>query len=57
MRFTSYAIIVVTLYAWLEWRGIDLWPTTKRTTIPLSVRNSPGGYRSYQAYHGYHGGK
>ena len=57
MRFISYAIVVVTLYAWMEWRGIDLWPSTTRASIPLSVRNSPGGYRSYQAYHGYHGGK
>ena len=57
MRFTSYAIIIVTLYAWMEWRGIDLMPSARRTLIPLSVRNSPGGYRTYQAYHGYHGGK
>ena len=57
MRFTSYAIVVVTLYAWMEWRGIDLWPSATHTLIPLSVRNSPGGYRSYQAFHGYQGGK
>jgi hypothetical protein len=57
MRFTAYSIAIVTLYAWLEWRGVDLAPSSTSTLIPLSVRNSPGGYRSYQAYHGYRGGK
>jgi hypothetical protein len=30
----------------------------KRDEIPASVRNSPGGYRSFHTWHsGYHGGK
>jgi len=57
MRYTAYSIMVVTLYAFMEWRGVDLMPSSTRTLIPLSVRNSPGGYRSYQAYHGNRGGK
>jgi hypothetical protein len=32
--------------------------TQKREVIPASVRNSPGGYRSYSFWHsGYQGGK
>jgi hypothetical protein len=31
---------------------------TERQIIPVSVRNSPGGYRSYHFWHsGFHGGK
>lgn len=32
--------------------------TVERDELPASVRNSPGGYRSYFFWHsGYHGGK
>lgn len=57
MRFMVYSIVVVALYAFLEARGVDLFPSSTHTLIPASVRNSPGGYRSYQTYHGYRGGK
>jgi hypothetical protein len=57
MRFTAFALAILTAYVWMEWRGIDLMPTAARASVPPSVRNSPGGYRNYQSYHGYHGGK
>jgi hypothetical protein len=57
MRFTVYALVVVATYTFLEWRGVNLLPNTTRFSAPASVRNSPGGYRSYQVYHGFHGGK
>jgi hypothetical protein len=57
MRFTIYALAVVATYTFLEWRGVNLLPNTTRFTAPASVRNSVGGYRSYQVYHGFHGGK
>lgn len=38
----------------MGWEG----ETAMRQTIPMSVRNSPGGYRSYHFWHsGFHGGK
>lgn len=57
MRFTLYSIAVLVSFVALEWRGVDLWPTTQRFSIPASVRSSPGGYRSYHTYFGFHGGK
>ena len=57
MRFTVYALAVVTAYAILQWRGVNFFPNTTRFAMPASVRNTPGGYRSYQVYHGFHGGK
>lgn len=46
----------------LGYAGVELtgWEgtSTARQTIPMSVRSSPGGYRSYHFWHsGYHGGK
>ena len=40
--------------------GVFGWDTrtSQRDRVPGSVRNSPGGYRSYYFWHaGYHGGK
>jgi hypothetical protein len=40
--------------------GVMGWETrtSQRDRVPGSVRNSPGGYRSYYFWHaGYHGGK
>lgn len=57
MRSTVYALTVVLTYAFLQWRGVNLFPNTSRSVIPANVRSSPGGYRSYRIYHGFHGGK
>jgi hypothetical protein len=41
----------------IELRGWGLSPG-ERTQVPMSVRQSPGGYRSYHFWHrGLHGGK
>jgi hypothetical protein len=57
LRFTALAFAVVAAFAVMEWRGINMLPTTEHTRIPASVRSSPGGYRTYHTYHGFHGGK
>jgi hypothetical protein len=45
------------LYAVLAFTGWELG-TPGRERIPVDVRNSPGGYRSFHFWHaGYHGGK
>jgi hypothetical protein len=56
-RFNLFAFTVVAAYTVLEWRGVDLLPTTEQTHVPGSVRNAPGGYRTYHSNHGFHGGK
>ncbi|HYM61691.1 MAG TPA: hypothetical protein VEZ11_12470 [Thermoanaerobaculia bacterium] len=55
-----YAVIasgLLLVYSTATLRGWE-FTATKRETIPASVRNSPGGYRSYHFWHsGFHGGK
>ncbi len=47
----------ILLYAGTEVRGWGMHPG-ERSQIPMSVRQSPGGYRSYHFWHsGLHGGK
>jgi hypothetical protein len=58
MRYWIYALTILCGYGLISWRGINLLPTSRRELIPASVRNSPGGYRSYHGFsYGYHGGK
>jgi hypothetical protein len=57
MRYTVYALAIIATYSFLQWRGVDLLPSSSRFLIPSSVRSSPGGYRTYHSYHGFHGGK
>jgi hypothetical protein len=55
-----YAVIASGLLLIYSTATLSGWEfaATKRQTIPASVRNSPGGYRSYHFWHsGYHGGK
>lgn len=48
---------VVGLYGGMEARGWGFQPGD-RSDIPMSVRQSPGGYRSFHFWHtGLHGGK
>ena len=52
-----FATLLIAGYALAEVRGWEL-TSAHRDQIPMSVRNSPGGYRSYHFWHsGYHGGK
>jgi hypothetical protein len=49
--------LVLGLDVLIEARGWGLSPA-ERGQIPMSVRQSPGGYRSYHFWHvGLHGGK
>jgi hypothetical protein len=50
-------VLAVGLYAWSEAVGWESG-TAARGKIEPSVRQSPGGWRSYSSWHrGYHGGK
>ncbi len=55
--YRNLAIILLGLYAAAAFSGWEMGGT-ERQEIPASVRNSPGGYRSYHFwYSGTHGGK
>jgi hypothetical protein len=54
---TVFAVVVVSTWAVMQWRGVNLLPTTEHSQVPADVRSSPGGYRSYHTYHGFRGGK
>lgn len=48
------ALVLYLLAGLLGWD----FKSSQRDRVPGSVRNSPGGYRSYHFWHGgYHGGK
>jgi hypothetical protein len=49
--FTVYAALVVTLYSVAQVRGWEM-SSPKRGFIPQSIRQSPGGYRSYNFWRG-----
>ena len=49
--FTVYAAMVLGLYSLASWRGWEVG-ASKRGLIPQSVRQSPGGYRSYNFWRG-----
>lgn len=51
------SILIISVYALASWSGWEL-DSESRDTVPASVRQSPGGYRSYHFWHsGYSGGK
>jgi len=49
--FTVYAVLVLALYSVATMRGWEL-ASARRGFIPQSVRQSPGGYRSYNYWRG-----
>ena len=49
--YTIYALAVLALYTAATWRGWD-FAVEKRGFIPASVRQAPGGYRSYNYWRG-----
>lgn len=52
-----FCVLVLILYGGIEMRGWGISPA-ERGQVPMSVRQSPGGYRSYHFWHrGLHGGK
>ena len=55
MRFGLYCTLVLFGFAVLQWRGVNLLPSPGASETPVSLRSSPGGYRSYHSFHSYHG--
>jgi hypothetical protein len=52
-----FGIALLLLYAVVGFAGWE-FSDTKRELLPPSVRNAPGGYRSFHFWHsGYSGGK
>jgi hypothetical protein len=49
--FTVYAVLVLVLYAVASLRGWEIG-SSRRGFIPQSVRQSPGGYRSFNYWRG-----
>ena len=49
--YTIYATAVMVVWTLAAWRGWD-FGTEKRGFIPASVRQAPGGYRSYNYWRG-----
>ena len=55
-----YVALGLCLVAFYAIAGLEGWEFAagKREVLSASVRNSPGGYRSYHFWHsGFHGGK
>lgn len=49
--YAVYALAILGLYGLATWRGWEIG-VGKRGLIPASVRQSPGGYRSYNYWRG-----
>jgi hypothetical protein len=50
--YAAYALAILGFYGFAAWRGWDLGSSGRRGLIPASVRQSPGGYRSYNYWRG-----
>ena len=52
-----FSALVVGGYAWVAYAEYEPG-SAERDEVPVSVRSSPGGYRTFHFWHsGYHGGK
>ena len=49
--YLGYAAALLTLYSAATVRGWELWPA-RHDKIPQSVRQAPGGYRSFAYWRG-----
>ena len=49
--YAAYALAILGLYGAASWLGWELFPA-RRGFIPASVRQAPGGYRSYGYWRG-----
>jgi hypothetical protein len=55
--YTGFGLVLVLAYLVAGLSGFS-FESEDRDAVPLSVRHSPGGYRSYHLWHsGYQGGK
>lgn len=51
--FLIYGIVILTLFAYAQFRGLSLTSYDEIKSVPKSVRQNPGAYRSvYQRYSG-----
>lgn len=61
MKATLYALVggsLLALYAAHGFFGVDLFASDARDELPQSVRQTPGGYRTFIFWNsGYQGGK
>jgi hypothetical protein len=56
--FLVYGLAVLSVVAFVEYRGWSLNRVDEVRNVPRSVRDNPGSYRSvYSSYHHYTGGK
>lgn len=51
MRHILYTVLIVSGFAFMEWRGVNLLPVGSSSRVPASMRNT-SGYRSYMIFHG-----
>jgi hypothetical protein len=52
-----FGVLLILGYAWMSLTGRELG-SPEQQFVPSSVRQSPGGYRSFHFWHtGYSGGK
>ena len=57
VAYGAYGLAVLLAYLFATFTGYSYEPE-ERDSVPLSVRQAPGGYRSYHLWHsGYQGGK
>jgi hypothetical protein len=49
--YAAYALAILGLYGLASWNGWEIG-SPRRGLIPASVRQSPGGYRSYTYWRG-----
>jgi hypothetical protein len=58
MKYLFLSGLLLSGFAWAEVRGLTFSGAQHHPPPPVSVRSSPGGYRSYHFWHtGFHGGK
>jgi hypothetical protein len=56
--YAAYAILILGLTGFAEYRGWSLLRVNEVKNIPKTVRDNPGAYRShYGGYYRYFGGK
>jgi hypothetical protein len=56
--YLAYGLLVLALTGFAQYRGWSLLPINQAKTVPRSVRDNPGSYRSvYHGYSHYIGGK
>jgi hypothetical protein len=57
LAYGAYGVAVLLAYLFAGFTGYS-YQAQERSSVPLSVRQAPGGYRSYHLWHsGYQGGK